>query len=257
MFRRIRIAILLVILAIVALNTWTDGLFATEWRAPMVVALYPINADGSEVTEQYIASLTPQEFASIESFFDTEIKEAGIALDRPIRIAVAPVMKSLPPQRPATANALATILWSLHLRWWAWREPPNVSGPKPRIRIFLPYYDPKRTEMLDHSTALKKGMIGVAQLFADKRAAGSNQVIIAHELLHTVGATDKYQPDNMPRYPEGFADPALEPRYPQHFAEIMGGRIPLTPTNARIPDSLEEVLVGPATAAEIGWLKKK
>lgn len=256
MFRRIRIAVLLVILAIVALNTWTDGMFATEWRAPMIVALFPINGDASPVTDQYIASLTQQDFASIEAFFDTEIKEAGIALDRPIRITLAPVMKSLPPQRPTTANVLATMLWSLHLRWWAWREPPKVAGPKPRIRIFMPYYDPKRTAMLDHSTALKKGMIGITQLFADKRAAGSNQVIIAHELLHTLGATDKYQADNMPQYPEGFADPELEPRYPQHFAEIMGGRIPLAPNNARIPDSLEEVLVGPMTATEIGWVKK-
>jgi hypothetical protein len=257
MFRRIRIAILLVILAIVALNTWTDSLFATEWRAPMTVALFPINADGSPVTQEYIASLTPQEFASIESFFDTEIKEAGIALDRPIRIALAPVMKSRPPLRPPNAGALTTIMWSLHLRWWAWRESPKVSGPKPRIRIYLPYYDPKRTKALNHSTALKKGMIGVAQLFASEQDAGSNQFIIAHELLHTLGATDKYQPDNLPQYPDGFADPTLEPRYPQHFAEVMGGRIPLTPTNARIPDSLDEVLVGPATAAEIGWVKKK
>jgi hypothetical protein len=91
-------------------------------------------------------------------------------------------------------------------------------------------------------------------LFADPRMAGSNDVVIAHELLHTLGATDKYEAtSNQPRYPDGFAEPALEPRYPQRYAELMAGRIPLAANKARIPNSLQEVLIGPATAAEIGW----
>ena len=46
-----------------------------------------------------------------------------------------------------------------------------------------------------------------------------------------------------------------EPRYPQEFAEIMGGRIPLSPTQAEMPRSLLETMVGERTAREIGWLK--
>jgi hypothetical protein len=33
----------------------------------------------------------------------------------------------------------------------------------------------------------------------------------------------------------------------------MGGRIPQDPATSHIPDSLDEVMVGTATAAEIGW----
>jgi hypothetical protein len=156
----------------------------------------------------------------------------------------------------SNSNVLQIMLWSLRLRWWAWHA-PKAPGPTPRIRLFLPFYDPKQTPVLNHSTGLQKGLIGIAQLFADARMAGTNQVVIAHELLHTLGATDKYEAgSNLPHYPEGYAEPALEPRYPQRFAELMAGRIPLAAGNARIPNSLQEVLVGPATATEIGWTKK-
>jgi hypothetical protein len=87
--------------------------------------------------------------------------------------------------------------------------------------------------------------------------AGSNAVIIAHELLHTVGATDKYDfATNLPRFPDGYAEPERTPRYPQAFAEIMGGRIPVSEIRADIPVTLDQTLIGAATAAEIGWAKK-
>jgi len=77
-------------------------------------------------------------------------------------------------------------------------------------------------------------------------------VVIAHELLHTLGATDKYDPDGQPLYPIGFADFIAEPCYPQSMAEIMAGRIPLSPGKAEIPKNLAETVIGYATAAEIG-----
>jgi len=257
MFRRIRIALLLLILAVVALNTWTDKLYSTQWQAPMTVALFPINADGSAATERYIATLSQQDLDTLEQFFQTESEEFGIKLDQPLHFTLAPPLRSVPPTVAHDAGVLGVMLWSLRLRWWAWSVPPKAPGPTPRIRVFLSYYDPAHTPVLDHSTALQKGLIGVAQLFADNRMAGSNQMLIAHELLHTLGATDKYAPgSNLPRYPDGFAEPELQPRYPQNYAELMAGRVPVSATEARIPESLQEVLIGEATAAEIGWTKQ-
>jgi hypothetical protein len=257
MFRRIRIGLLLLILVVVGLNTWTDRLYTTQWNAPMTVALYPINADGSTATEQYIAHLSQKDFEPLEEFFQAEIVAAGIQLDRPLQFTLAPSLDSMPPTVARNASVLSIMLWSLQLRWWAWRVPPKAPGPTPRIRLFLPYYDPAQTTVLTHSTGLQKGLIGIAQLFARKDMAGSNNVVIAHELLHTLGATDKYDlSNNLPRYPDGYAEPDLVPRYPQRYAELMAGRVPLNASEARIPLSLQEVLIGPATAAEIGWAKK-
>jgi hypothetical protein len=97
-------------------------------------------------------------------------------------------------------------------------------------------------------------LLGIAHLFAAAHMAGSNQVVIAHELLHTLGATDKYDfATNQPRYPDGFAEPDRSPRYPQDFAELMGGRIPESASESRTPESLDQVLIGALTATEIGW----
>jgi hypothetical protein len=82
-----------------------------------------------------------------------------------------------------------------------------------------------------------------------------NNVIIAHEFLHTLGATDKYNPaDGMPNFPSGYAEPDRNPLYPQRYAEIMGGRIAESEVEAMIPKSLNYVTIGRTTAEEIRLL---
>jgi len=77
-------------------------------------------------------------------------------------------------------------------------------------------------------------------------------VVIAHEFLHTLGATDKYdRASAQPLAPDGLAEPDRSPLYPQKKAEIMGGRIPRTEDDAVVPQSLKYVVIGPLTAQEI------
>jgi hypothetical protein len=78
---------------------------------------------------------------------------------------------------------------------------------------------------------------------------------VGHELLHTVGATDKYDGAGHAVIPEGLADPARDPPLPQDHAEWMVGEVPLAPGRGRLPESLAEMRVGPATAREIGWAR--
>jgi hypothetical protein len=257
MFRRFRILILLLTLLGVIVSTQLDRLYIARWNVPLVVAIFPINADGSEVSTNYIASLTAKDFVGLETFFDEEASAHKVALRNPIRIALAPPLDAIPPKPPVgDPSVLKVMAWSLHLRWWAWRTPPKPPGVTPRVRLFLLFHSPLTHAVLDHSTGLEKGRIGVVNLFASPNAVGSNQVVIAHELLHTVGASDKYDPTTtLPAYPEGYAEPFTEPRFPQRYAEVMGGRVPLSPTTAAIPDSLSHVMVGAWTAAEIGWRK--
>jgi hypothetical protein len=99
-------------------------------------------------------------------------------------------------------------------------------------------------------------MLGIVNAFASVEQEGSNGVIIAHELLHTFGATDKYDTStNAPSFPDGYAEPDARPRLPQRQAEIMAGRIPITDTHSEIPRSLRRVVIGEKTAHEINWLK--
>ena len=140
------------------------------------------------------------------------------------------------------------------MRWWAVTTTWGLEGPEPDVRLFAVFHAPTADVALDRSVALQKGMVAIANLFADKSMQGSNLVVAAHELLHTLGATDKYdRATNLPIYPDGFADPQRSPRYPQPRAEIMAGRVPLTETQAAIPVNLSYTRIGPKTATEIGW----
>ena len=118
------------------------------------------------------------------------------------------------------------------------------------------YHDPNLTPRVAHSLGLQKGLIGVVNAFAARDMNAENNVIIAHELLHTVGATDKYDPaTNQPRFPEGYGDPEQTPLLPQQYAEVMAGRIAVSKTEAVTPHTLGSVLIGSTTAQEIGWTR--
>jgi hypothetical protein len=87
--------------------------------------------------------------------------------------------------------------------------------------------------------------------------AGSNNIVIAHETLHTVGATDKYDiRSGVPNFPAGYGEPDRKPLYPQRYAEIMAGQRALSEREQEMPLSLSNVIVGPETAAEIGWTRE-
>ncbi|HEY0635739.1 MAG TPA: hypothetical protein VGE00_10180 [Gammaproteobacteria bacterium] len=250
----VRVTILLLLLAFVAASSWLTRQRTTRWEIPLWAVVYPINGDGSELARQHIATLTPHTFAAIETFFSEEAARYGLPIERPVEIKLAPPIGELPPAPPADGNMFKIVAWSLQMRWWAWRH-NSFDGPVD-LKLYVIYHTPQPGVALPHSLGLQKGLIGVAHIFADPRQDQTNNVVISHELLHLVGASDKYEPaTNQPRYPEGYAEPELTPLLPQRFAELMGGRIPVTETKAAIPPTLDSVLIGELTAKEIRWIK--
>ncbi|HSC09174.1 MAG TPA: hypothetical protein VLD59_20290, partial [Steroidobacteraceae bacterium] len=130
------------------------------------------------------------------------------------------------------------------------------TRPPPDIRMFVLYHDPATTTSVPHSLGLQKGLLGVVYAFADRDMTAANNIVIAHELLHTVGASDKYAAnDDRPLFPAGYADPQQQPLYPQARAEVMAGRRMLSEQEWEMPYGLREVVVGPETAAEIHWIE--
>lgn len=252
-FKMLRILVLLLVLLFVALMTWQDHYLSTRWRNPLYVAIYPIAADDSPVTRTYLAGLDPEVFKPIDRFFTGEAERYRLQTSEPVKTRLRAQLASLPPRRTADDGPLATALWSLRLRYWAWHVSGHVREPED-VRIFVLYHDPALTPSVPHSLGLMKGLIGVVYAFAAPEMTATNNVVIAHELLHTVGATDKYNPgDDSPRFPDGFGDPAQSPLYPQQAAELMAGRRMLAPGQWQQAASLDEVVIGPLTASEIRW----
>lgn len=254
MIKNIRVLILLYILLMVAVGGWLAKARSTDWDKPLNVVVYAINGDDSTVSQTYIDKINRTDFQNIEAFFEKEAKRYKLALKTPVDVSYAGELKTKPPIPPRNGSTLSIMLWSLKLRYWAWQ---NDNYPYPEdVQIFVMYFDPDKTSTVAHSLGLQKGLIGVVNAFASKRMKKENHVIIAHELLHTVGAIDKYDPaTNMPLYPIGYADRHQDPLFPQKKAEIMAGRIPITETKAEQPQKLTQVVLGEATAIEINWLQ--
>ena len=249
----LRILILLLVLLAVVLATWQDRYRSTRWRVPLYVAIYPIAADESPVTLRYVAALDAARFKPIDRFFMREAERYRLKAGEPVKTRLRSELHDRPPQRAPSAGVLATAWWSLKLRYWAWRASGHVNEPED-IRMFVLYHDPALTPQVPHSLGLTKGLIGVVYGFATPEMDGENNVVIAHELLHTVGASDKYLPGtDAPRFPDGYGDPNQVPLYPQSFAEIMAGRRMLRADRWQQAANLDEVLIGPATALEIRW----
>jgi hypothetical protein len=229
-FRAIRIGILLLILFFVAVSTWLTQARSTDWGNSLWVKVYPINADGSGASRDYIAGLDTDDFSDIEEFVARETERYG---------------------EPGS-GVLGVMLWSLKMRWWASSTAGAQDSIDPDVRIFVRYHNPESAYVLENSVGLQKGMVGIVNARAGRRERGSNNVIIAHEFLHTLGATDKYDPATaQPTAPAGLAEPDKSPLYPQTKAEIMGGRIALAADDAVIPKSLKYAVIGPLTASEI------
>lgn len=255
MFKSIRILILLFVLAAVAMAAWRAKTGAVSWKYTLAVNVYPINGDGSAAADAYVRGLTVDEFIPVERFMQEEARRFGLTSKASIEMRLHPMIAALPPAPPRNGNLLEVVLWSLNLRWWSYRN-AEAKGPGPQVKLLVLYFDPAKKATLAHSTALQKGLIGRVNVFASHEMSKQNNVIIAHEFLHTLGASDKYDlASNQPIFPNGYAEPDRIPVLPQQLAEVMGGRVPLTSTEARIPSGLDEVVIGKATALEINWLK--
>jgi hypothetical protein len=255
-WRHIRIGFLLLILAVAAWSNWYDMLSTTDWDETLTVGVFPIDDASDTTTDAYLRRLTDADVADIDAFFSEEAERFGLGLAQPVRVKMYPPVSESPPQRDADAGVLATMWWSLRMRLYASRASRASGLPPPQIRIFVHFHNPEFTQQVPHSVGLQKGLVGVVHAYGSAELRGSNNVVIAHEILHTLGATDKYDARTLaPLYPSGFAEPEREPRYPQRFTEIMAGRYAVSADEIEMPESLDSVLVGEATALEIRWVK--
>lgn len=252
MFRKLRILILLFVLVLVGAGSWLEHARITDWDQAVWVVVYPIAGDDSANTRAYLRRLGANSLRPIEAFMAEQGQRYGIAPRKPIKVLLAPLGEELPPAPPQNGAVLSVMYWSLRLRYWAWRqEDADLLGD---VSVFTIYHDPAVSSSVPHSLGIKEGHIGVVHAFADDAMTQANNVVILHELLHTLGASDKYDSSNdLPVYPAGYAEPGRDPLYPQAKAEIMAGRIPVSPEQAVIPKHLRQTVLGPLTASEIGW----
>ncbi len=253
-FKRLRITILLVILAVVGGGTYYQTHAMANWERPLQLTIYPINGPDSDDVAEYISGLRIADFNGISRFLDEEADAFEVFTTPLVNVALGPEIFSLPPEPPhQQAGIFAIGRWSLSLRYWLYQQTSSFGLETRHIRMFVVYHGENNNKPLKHSFGLQKGLVGVINAFAFVQQNDQNNIIITHELLHTLGASDKYDRNGNPRFPDGYGDPEQKPRYPQELAEIMAGRVAESTTESSIPVSLDHVVIGEQTAQEIHW----
>lgn len=253
-FKNLRVLVLISLFAIIANYVKDQKLVTQGWYKTLEVVIYPVNPANSRMVERYIATLTNDHFSEIENFITRESQNYDIVSSKPVQIRVGKALHITPPQPPDPGNnPVKAIFWSLKLRWWIWQHAPEENNPKYLVRMFVLYHEPSLTGRLKHSVGLQKGLVGLVNAYGVQSQTRQNNIIIAHELLHTVGASDKYDALGQPALPDGLANPEQDPIYPQKKAEIMAGRRALSASRAEMPGSFKNIVIGKKTAEEIGW----
>lgn len=250
MWKKIRVFILLMILGYVSFQAWQDT--HQNWDKPIVIVIHPINADGRATTAAYIQNLKIQQFYEIQDYLAQKAKSYQKKGD--FMMVLGRTLDQGPPLITNDNNIVETMLWSLKFRYYAWKQKKSSDGYA-TVTLYLNYYDVKETKVLKHSTALERGKIGIANIFAHPNQESQNNVVITHELLHAFGAQDKYDfKTGQPIFPQGYANPKQSPLLPQYRAEIMAGYIPITEQKSVMPMNLQRTVIGDDTAQEVGWI---
>jgi hypothetical protein len=258
-FFRVRVAVLLLVLAVVLLFAWRDVRRRhgrTSWDRPLAVAIVLVRR-------------TPLDAAAVSAFEDrVAVLDARLAEERrryqpgalrPFMLTfVGPVDDAEPPPKPAGETLLdaAKQAW----RRWRWTSAVDslgaLDGSQYDSRIYVSARVPEDAarERVEGESE-EGGRLGTVEVELDPSMVDFALFVAAHELFHTLGASDKYDAAGRTLVPSGFAEPDRMPPLPQEFVEIMAENRPIGPSLEVPPDSLLELAVGPTTAAEIGWTK--
>lgn len=254
-FKNFRILIMLMILGLVASHVKDQQLVTQGWYQPLDIVIYPINPEHSPIVQRYMDSLDTSSYKEIDEFISRESEKYDIITSQPTRTRLGETLTVFPPEPPPpNSSRIDNILWSLKLRYWIWKNAPEEADEKYLVRMFVLYHDPATFGRLTHSVGLQKGLVGIVNAYGVKSQSTQNNMVIAHEFLHTVGASDKYDAYGHPLVPYGLGDPEKSPRFPQKKAEIMAGKRAISTNTSEMPFSFRHMVIGAKTAQEIGWL---
>lgn len=252
-FATIRLLVLLSCLVVVGFTALHQRVYSRNWNQTLNAVVYPINGDGYLATDSYIKDLDSDDFAIINRWGEREAERYSLPLPVPFKVTLGDQISVLPPAFPDRANAVKVLIWGLRFRLWAWRNTPDDGGLT-RVRMFVVYQTGEDNQALQHSLGMQKGLMGLVYAYSLRHQTAQNNIVIAHELLHTVGAVDKYNSYGGPLMGVGYANANRIPLYPQRNAEIMAGRIPTSASRSYMAESLRSVIINSYTAREINWI---
>jgi hypothetical protein len=259
-FFYIRVGVLLAILVGVLLWAWRDvrsRRARNEWDHTLTVAILLVRLE--PIDDVAITALRKQ-LPALEDRLSAELARYRPGAPRPFRFELKdPIDGTAPPPAPPGDGPIDLAKYAYALGSYVddVDKRAGVDASLYDVRIYVALRRPRQAEVtLAEGRSEQGGRVGVVEVELDTDAEGAHLplVVVAHELMHTLGATDKYDANGRTIVPLGLAEPDRVPVFPQRYAEIMARNRPLSATEEKVPDSFDQVAVGPVTAREIGWL---
>jgi hypothetical protein len=253
----VRVSVLLAVL--VLLVHWGTSRQRTRdrrltWARPLNVAVVLL-ARGEVKPE--VREAWREGVGRLEDWLEREAGRYRADLGRPVRFMLAGPQPAAgldlsPPEDSLVARARHA--WTLSRALSAVDEAAGLSSHPLDARIYV-MLEPAGAggERFVEGMAEAGGSVGLVRGLVEETGLTLELTAVAHELLHCLGAADAYDEQGHARVPEGLVEPGLQPLYPQPAAEVMVGEVPLGEAQGRLPVSLEEVRVGPSTAAALRW----
>lgn len=256
-FRGLRIAALLALLVLTCL--WAVGETRKRggrqrWKHPLrvdVVLLYRGAAPaGMDVLQRSVPALERWLTDELHRYRPQShvTRAMSLTVRGPLRV------EALPPPPPVEDGLGARVRAYLALRGYL-REVDRLAlrGAAGELQLYVIVEPP--AARVRFAEGWNAGERSVVQAAIDGGTVDMALIAMGHELLHTVGASDKYGAAGHAEAPGGLVEPDLSPRYPQRFAEIMVGERPTGPQEGVEATSLATVRVGLQTAREIRWVR--
>jgi hypothetical protein len=256
LFYRVRVAVLLVVLAIVLLYAARDYWARharRNWQRPLDIAL--ILLERGPLDPVALAAFEAR-IPELERALEAEFRRYGGNF-RPFRFRrFGPVPESIPPpSADAAPGLLEPLRISYELFGFARKsdEAVGLDGSHDG-KIYVVLSEPVSSRRaLVEGLGQDGGRIAVTHIELSEDSVDFGLFVISHELFHLLGASDRYAADGMAVVPDGLGEPEREPLYPQQTAEVMArGRV-IEPGLEVPAGDLSELRVGMKTAVEIGW----
>jgi hypothetical protein len=194
---------------------------------------------------------------TLEAHLLTQLRRYRSVEMKPFVFTVYGPIDAAGPVPQSTADGVAELAkhaWALHRFVSDLDRRAEVPSSGFDARVYLVARPPVSADRaFVEGQSEQGGRIAIARAELDETMAPLALFVATHELLHTLGATDKYDAAGRLLVPSGLAEPELVPRYPQRYAEVMARNRAVAPGVEEPPVTLSELAIGRETALEIGW----
>lgn len=259
-FFLVRVSVLLSVLFIVVLFAVKDVQSRRErnaWRRTLDVAVVLVHPQDSAPLDPDALRGLSERIPALEEHLHAEAERHHPGIGPPFRIKMfGPIDVVAAPPKPESDGPIDLAKQAARLALWLHDVDPK-AGVEPGFwdsRVYVSVRPPASAKRRFASGQSEQhGRVGTVDVEIDPSMIDLTLFVVTHELLHTIGATDKYDESGRTLIPDGLAEPSAVPLYPQRFAEVMSRNRPVSPTLEVIPESLDELAIGVMTAREIGW----